>query len=69
MTTNEALALKEDETWKFSARYVNGMVSFLLTSKSDGRQYPEQHIFLDEKEWDRLVTWIDYQRAEDAIAK
>ncbi len=67
MPTDDSLHLKEDKTWKFSARYFNGKVSFKLTSKRAGDAYPASAILLDEKEWDRLVKWVAYHRAEDAL--
>ncbi len=67
MPTNESLHLEEDKTWKFSARYFNGKVSLKLTSKSSKKEFPASAILLDEKEWDRLVKWVAYHRAEDAL--
>ena len=60
------LVLKEDATWTLGARYVNGEVRIYLTAKSDRREYGgTDALALSEKDWTRLVKWVEYQRAEE----
>ena len=60
------LVLKEDATWTLGARYVNGEVRIFLTAKSDRREYGgTDALALSEMDWQRLVKWVEYQRAEE----
>lgn len=60
------LVLKEDATWTLGARYTNGEVRLYLKAKSASREYGgTDALALSEQEWNRLVKWVEYQRAEE----
>jgi len=60
------LVLKEGPTWTLGVRYTNGSVRIYLTAKSDRREYGgTDDLALSEKDWNRLVKWVEYQRAEE----
>jgi hypothetical protein len=65
------LTLKEGPTWTLGVRYANGAVRIYLTAKSDRREYGgTDDLALSEKDWNRLVKWVEYQRAtEEAEAR
>ena len=68
---SQRIVLKEDATWTLGARYTNGAVRLYLTAKSDRREYGgTDDLALSEKDWNRLVKWVEYQRAsEDAQSR
>jgi hypothetical protein len=60
------LILKEGPTWTLGVRYTNGAVRIFLTAKSDRREYGgTDDLALSEKDWNRVVKWVEYQRAEE----
>jgi hypothetical protein len=67
--STETFDVKENAAWRFTVRYVNGSVMPLLIRRNDEAQFPEYRktLSLDPREWDRLVKWVAYHRAEDAL--
>jgi hypothetical protein len=61
--------LKEGDDWELRANYINGSVRLFLTAKSDRREFPGKYLGLNETEWNRLVRWVEYQRAEEALKR
>ena len=63
------IVVKENATWELTANFGNASVRLYLVSKADRREYPEGYMGLNEVEWNRLVRWVDYQRAEEALSR
>jgi hypothetical protein len=62
----QRLVLKESPTWTLGVRYTNGEVRLYLTAKSAKREYGgTDDLALSEAEWERLVKWVEFQRASE----
>ena len=63
--------IKKGETWVLHAEFQDGELRFGLRSvartKGDFGIYDD--MWLTAKEWDRLVKWVEFQRADERIWK
>ncbi len=58
------LDVKKGNKYTLKAHYFNGGVQFSLSSTR--ADWNAQAPRLNENEWNRLVRWIEYQRAEES---
>jgi hypothetical protein len=61
------LTIKRNATWTLVVRRVKERTRFVLRS-NDKRVYGDySDLSLSDKEWDRLVAWMEFQRASEGI--
>jgi len=63
------LDIKTGQTWKLHAEYQDGELRFGLQALTKGNFGIHPDMWLTEKEWDRLVKWVEFRRADERIWK
>ncbi len=61
------LTLKTDIIWTLKADYEGGLVKLLLVSQDGGIHGDYPGLALNEAEWEHLVKWVAYLRAQERL--